>query len=348
MTLRSHSTFVKALQRIRMLYEVSVHSYDGMYQSGKRQLRGGSHGFIEIEIAGRKVSRPLKVVTFHSKDVYPQLLRATLLVRLVTAFEVFLVDVIEEVSQRSDAPFETEAQIQLTQRQLLTLNRQRKTLAHVVSKTTRALTSGGLEEIKKFYAKFFDVSINPPTASFIDIQEIHERRHIHVHRAGYADEQYVHRFPFQGAKVDEILAVGEDYLLRAFELLAASARHITATVELKYPEGPGWVRVPGGKTDAAPDEQMLLVSAFIIERSNASALITMCAPLSGALTLRDVSMWAETRNEEIRWLICARSSLVTSFFKVLAMSSAEGVIRGVEHVKLLPAPHKSSHTTRDN
>jgi hypothetical protein len=51
------------------------------------------------------VNRPLKVLTFHAKDVYPQLFRSTLLIRLVAAYEAFLVDTIGEISRRSDEPF---------------------------------------------------------------------------------------------------------------------------------------------------------------------------------------------------------------------------------------------------
>ncbi|MBX3658471.1 MAG: hypothetical protein KF740_08565 [Ramlibacter sp.] len=336
MHLRAYRTFDKVARRIQLLYEVTIHSYGVMYEAGRQKLRdkkalGES---IDIELESRTVKRPLKILAFHSRDVYPHMLRANLLVRLVTAFEVFLVDAVEEVAERSDTPFEIDARVEMSQRQFLALGKQQLVKDYVVRRTTRQMTSGGLDEIRKFYTKCLGVDVHPPTLTLTELQEIHERRHIHVHRAGYADEQYVHKYPATGAKIDQVLPVAETYLLRAIEVLSQSAEHVHQAVTAKYPAPPIWTYLDGSQSIAATVDQLMVVSATVANFQSAASLLNLTAPLKGTHTITSVVVWVGTRGGEVRWLVGGSTEEMTLFFRLLSAREHGGDISNVDYFKV--------------
>jgi hypothetical protein len=95
MSLNSFRALNRGLQRIRLLYEVTTHSYTLLYETGKQQLKSSQNPKegIELRLQGKTITRPLKTLAYHARDVYPQLLRSTLLIRLVAVYEAFLIEI---------------------------------------------------------------------------------------------------------------------------------------------------------------------------------------------------------------------------------------------------------------
>ncbi|HEY8084429.1 MAG TPA: hypothetical protein VIE69_02360, partial [Methylophilaceae bacterium] len=210
-----------------------MHSYGILYESGREALRNPDRKDekVEFRLGVDTVRRPLKVVTYHARDVYPELLRSTLLVRLIAAYEAFLIDCVEEISQRTHEPFLSDGRLDFSQEQLLTIDAEEGIFRYIVKKTLRRLTSGGLKEIRKFYQNKLGTDLMPNLGGFIKIEELHDRRHLFVHRLGYADAEYVAKYPSTGIVEDKLLPVSETYLAEAFQNLEASGLHIKKMLE---------------------------------------------------------------------------------------------------------------------
>jgi hypothetical protein len=82
MPLTAYRRFTKTTHRITLLYEVTIDSYGFLYASGRERLKREDVATAVHEIRlqdHRTRKRPLTQLTFHAKDVYPQLLRSTLI-----------------------------------------------------------------------------------------------------------------------------------------------------------------------------------------------------------------------------------------------------------------------------
>ena len=332
----SYRTFHRVGLRIRLLYDVTVHSYGLMYEDGRIRLRDKEQRSAQVEIAlsTQTVKRPLKVLTFHARDVYPQLLRSTLLVRLVAAFEAFLIDTIEEISERSDEPFASDKKLEISQRQLLALAREQGLKSFLVNKTTRQLTSGGFEEIRKFYKSTLGIDIAPANTSPKLLEEIHDRRHLYVHRAGYVDEQYVHKYPASGLRVDELAPVTEAYFLGALGLFSSAALQVKTAVESKYPDPPVW-HYTNGNQQVGNHEQVVVVTARILNPTASAGLVDLSAPIGGGFTVADMTVWVSQKGADIRWLLSGSRLGVSSVFKSLAYHQDQGHIAQIDSFKVM-------------
>lgn len=125
-----------------MLYEATMHSYSLMYEDGRERLKKENEPRIKFKRGDNEVPRLLRIVTYHARDVYPELLRSTMLIRLVAAYEAYLVDCVDEVSRRSKKPFFTDGRVDFSHEQLLTIDSTEGIYRHLVKKTLRKLTSG--------------------------------------------------------------------------------------------------------------------------------------------------------------------------------------------------------------
>jgi len=78
MSISAYRRFSKAAHRITVLYEATVDSYRLLYDSGRSRLRNedASTAVHELRLEGTTTRRrPLAQLTYHARDVYPQMLR---------------------------------------------------------------------------------------------------------------------------------------------------------------------------------------------------------------------------------------------------------------------------------
>jgi hypothetical protein len=148
MSASAYRRFSKTIHRITLLYEVTIDSYHALYDSGRERLRTDDVGTATLEIRLQDKTtrrRPLTVLTFHARDVYPQMLRSTLLVRLVAAYEAFLTDTLRELGSRSADFLKSDRHLDFSQEHLLTLAEEQGIEQYVLGKTLRSLSSGGFK-----------------------------------------------------------------------------------------------------------------------------------------------------------------------------------------------------------
>lgn len=336
MRLSAHRDFHKALQRIRLLYEATMHSYGVLYESGREAMRDSSRRDekVEFHLGSEVVKRQLKVVTYHARDVYPELLRSTLLVRVVAAYEAFLVDCIEEVSTRSREPFLNDGRVDFSQEQLLTIDAQEGVYHHIVKKTLRRLTSGGLKEIRKFYQKSLGIDLISEPAAFGTVEEIHDRRHLFVHRSGYADGEYVAKHGSTGAVEDKLLPVPEAYLVSVLQTLEASGLHIKKSLEARYPEPPTRRYISGDFVLPDEPEHLLFISFQVRNEQGRAGFSDLSLPLNEEKTLKNIVAWASDDGKLLRMLVGGDSRSLIALRNVLRERERNGSISPIESFKV--------------
>lgn len=335
--LAAHKDFREAVDRIRVLYEVTMHSYNVTYESGRQRLRNKAerNSEVELNVGGAVVKRRLDLVTHHAKDVYPDLLRSTLLVRLVAGYEAFLVDVVEEVSRRSQKPFLTSDRLDFSQEQLLTIDAREGIFPHLVRRTLRNLNGGGLKELKKFYDKQFNTKIAKSPDEILAIEEIHERRHIYVHRAGYADADYVRKYPKSGIVEGQKIPVNEEYLLTSIKELTNSALHIKIAVEGLFPAPPVREYRPGSLSLPDKPDHFNFVSFQPVTVDGRTGFDDLSLPIQKrGSTLRDITVWLSDDQNEIRLLVGGTSSQMKFLGTYLHDLEKRGHVRSVSSFKV--------------
>jgi hypothetical protein len=86
----------------------------------------------------------------------------------------------------------------------------------ILSKELRQLHSVGIQEIAKFYDRHFKIKFSECMQGIGSLWEIHERRHVLVHRLGRADQQYRHKYHYTKKAP---LTVEPSYLRDAFAVI---------------------------------------------------------------------------------------------------------------------------------
>jgi len=266
--------------------------------------------------------------------VYPELLRSVLLVRLITAFEVFLVDTLLEVSARSIEPFKTSAKVDLTQEHLLTLHAEGDVVSHIVGKYARRLTNEGIEESRDTFKRLFDIDFVAPNQLLAVITEIHDRRHLYVHRGGYADDSYLKKYPAIKPGKDGRIPVPEDYLLSSITTLDNAALRVKCEVEKKYPGEADWKRTSGAGTLKPPPHRIYHLD---ITAKNAAELAPVIDPAQRVyrkVTLNEIMVWRSENGARCRMTICGPQKEVGIFLKRLHIAESAGRIKQMHIMKV--------------
>lgn len=313
-----------------------MHSYAVLYDAGRDAMRDSNRRDekVEFRLGAQVVKRPLKVVTYHARDVYPELLRSTLLVRAVAAYEAFLVDCVEEVSTRSREPFLSDGRLEFSQEQLLAIDAGEGVFRHIVKRTLRRLTSGGLKEIRKFYQRSLGTDLMPDSAGFANVEEIHDRRHLFVHRSGYADAEYIARHAATGAIEEKLLPVSETYLAEVFQTLERSGLHIKQALEARYPEPPTRRYSSGDFTLPCEPEHLLYISFLTRNEQGRLGFADLSLDLGNGKTLKNIVAWVSDDGQTVRMLIGGESSAVAALHEILRERARAGSIKLSESFKV--------------
>ena len=332
MSVTAYRRFSKATHRITVLYEVTIDSYRLLYDAGRNRLKSedAATAVHEVRLEDRSTRRrPLAQLTFHAKDVYPQMLRSTLLIRLVAAYEAYLTDALRELAERSSDFLKTDQRVDLSQAHLISLAEDQEVEEFIMSKALRSLSSGGFKETAKFYKKM-SIDVCAPGVSLTDIEEVHDRRHLYVHRGGTADDQYCSRYPSMGAVKDVRLPVDENYLFEAIKLLEESARHVRNQLDARFPIQT-WSYGNGAQTLSSSLEHLNLFSGKVV--SGTPLDLNLLLPESTA-ALRDVTIWVGRFKDRFKLLVGGTGSDATLYSKFIHLAEIRGELAKVTSEKL--------------
>lgn len=133
-------------------------------------------------------------------------------VRIVSALEVLLVDLIRDIFLITKDPFKRQdIKHQFSQGELLSLDSTTSILNMIINKECRKLSSGGYNDIVKYYKRHFNIDIGSFHPGNKRMEEIHDRRHLLVHKLGKTDKAYRKKYNATSTSV----LINEEYLLEA-------------------------------------------------------------------------------------------------------------------------------------
>lgn len=140
-------------------------------------------------------------------------LRELILVRLISALEVYLIDNIKYIAANNIFIFKTEEIISFTVSEIISFNNIAEIYEKLITRDCRKLSSGGYKKIIAYYNSKFKQNLSSIYPGLKVMEEYHDRRHLFVHRLGKTDEYYRKKYNLVRAG----LSIDEKYLLKAFD-----------------------------------------------------------------------------------------------------------------------------------
>jgi len=233
---QTFNKFKNEIKELKQLYDLTAHLYMQEHTRVEGLIPEATKPVTTISTKVGIVNHSLNSLYQSTRKKYPDKLRQLILISSITSLEVFLTDLIGEIFQRDTQPFEEQLPIEFAKSQLLNSPSIKGIHNEIIRRDIRRLTSGGLTEIRKYYLSKFKIDFGKFGVSINEIDEIHTRRHIHVHRNGKCDKEYVNKYPKMGYKVDERIIIEHDYLVESLNKLSEFASEINKAVIERYPD----------------------------------------------------------------------------------------------------------------
>lgn len=211
------------LRKLKRVHGATILSYQRTIEYIQNQLRIqeiNGQTKITVVIAGDEYiveSSPFAMLE-RLPDTYPSILRESLFVRAISQFETFLVDTVWEISKRTKEPFKDQDKLSYPQAQLLSFQNIEELYDDIIQNECRQLTSRGFAYIGKYFDARFGIHFSEAPVEISSIREMHERRHLFVHRLGVIDVRYQQIFAPE-LTAGEQLNVSEEYFQESIDKL---------------------------------------------------------------------------------------------------------------------------------
>lgn len=249
------------IKNLRQIYDFTYHLYLQEHEIIKVKVaENRDQKVITINTSIGATSHSLNSLFEYTKTTYPNKLRQLVLINLITVLEVYFTNVVREIADRDLTPFKVDNEkVDYMRNHLLNFSTIKGIENDIIEKDIRKLTSGGLEESQKFFNKRFEIDFKNLGINFSDIEEIHERRHLFVHRNGVCDAQYVRNYPSFGFKPGDPIILDHQYIISSLDKIVEFANKINHQCLTKYPDNKRATRkVKGGKTYVNGEKKILL------------------------------------------------------------------------------------------
>jgi hypothetical protein len=225
--------------RLKFLYLTTLYSYNQSAEVIHKKIHSGEQDqrisiFSRQYETGSELQYNNSYIFLHKiKSQFPRYLRETIFVRLISALEVFLIDIVREVFLLRRDLFYTEQKIQFGFGEILAAESITALWSKLINSELRKLQNQGFKEIVKFYKNRLNIDLSKFSIPINLIQEYHDRRHLLVHRLGRTDEKYQHQY---NSKLKN-LRVEEEYLLNSLSTILEFARFINNAARILIDEG---------------------------------------------------------------------------------------------------------------
>lgn len=333
----AHNRFLKGAKRLSQLYDFSMHCYAHVVDDLKKQLGAGvlvpeshivsKHGFL----LHHRVANTLN----NASGFYPKQLRSVVLVHLVSEFEVFLIDQVHEAAKRSHVTFRDNAQLNWPRGKVLSYASIEELKEEFRRADRRSLSSGGFDEIRKYYQKHLGFDICPPHITLGDIREIHARRHLHVHNLGMIDHEYNRGFNSK-LEIGSRLDIGDHYLKEAFALFRLVASHVAAHAEQRFPTTTP-TRLHGSDAALGDGRILYFTKAKFISNTAVADFFDLDRRLNdGGPELKSIFLGGERLGNICEWSIVGGGDDLKAFFVDVKNHQKKGLLKIVEQKRLSP------------
>ncbi len=231
----AYNIFKKNIKDIKQLYDFTYHLYQTESNNLKKELHNPPKKTIHTKV--NSISHGFFSLYNNLISKYPYKLRQYLLVSAVTSVEVYLTNIIQEIFERDDTPFKEEStSLNFPKNYLLNLGSINQLQETIINKDIRSLTSGGFSIIEKYYKKVFNINFRDVGNLLNDVKEIHNRRHLFVHRDGTIDYDYSLKYATQGLKEGSKLKIEHEYFISSIDKLSEFVGKINKALTKKYPD----------------------------------------------------------------------------------------------------------------
>lgn len=259
----SWNVFEKELRRLKQLYDFTVHVYEKEHERLEPLAREASPG-NSITTGVAETTHDIISLYHATSRFYPNKLRELLLVSVVTILEAYLVDLVHEIFDRDVSPFLRNGVVEVNLSKLLTFSSVEAIQDDYLQSETRKLSNKGFKETRSYFNRCFGIDFGSLGVTISNIKEMHDRRHLFVHRNGICDAQYAHRYPKSQYRVGQRLEVSHDYIISVFTSFYDFALGVRNEALDKHPRSTRKKQVVKGKAAKnSSDDAKLLVRGEI-------------------------------------------------------------------------------------
>ncbi|MCK4406572.1 MAG: hypothetical protein KAT33_02925 [Bacteroidales bacterium] len=157
-------------------------------------------------------TKPSGVCSFKKSSIISleRTLNQQTMIRVISALEVFLVDIFKDIFIITKIPFKDQSKVlQYNQSQLLSFRSISELYNQIINKECRSLSSGGFTEIIKAYKSKLNIDLLHIPPGKQKMIEYHEIRHLIVHKLGRIDSQFRKKY---NIKNKAGISIDDDYL----------------------------------------------------------------------------------------------------------------------------------------
>ncbi|WP_287600890.1 hypothetical protein [Thiothrix sp.] len=220
MPLIPYKNFLREIEDIEIFHLATLFSYDQAIERRKDEIRSGYYvedqpimRDLQKEYRHQSIAADFNELSDKLKIQFPSKLREIILIRLISVLEVFLVDMVREIFVNRKELFKKDEKLNISYNLVLSYNSLSDLYEDFINKECRMLQNSGIDKLSVYFKNNFGIDFNSFSKDIKSIKEVHERRHLFVHRLGKVDEKYKRDYNYAGEK----LSVDKKYIINAFE-----------------------------------------------------------------------------------------------------------------------------------
>ena len=272
------------------------------------------------------------------KKQFPRYLRETIFVRLISTLEVFLIDVIRDIFLERRELFHSDTIIKYSQRELLSLKSIADIYNRLISREIRNLQNQGFEKVAKYYERRFRIFLKYENANQSYFEELHDRRHLLVHRLGETDSVYRHKYNYKKKRI----TIEEDFLQEAFiaieELVENIERKVLALVSNEFEE-----KVKVMESEATIDVEVISKACSELFKPS---YVYSCQ--TGIVLLRDIIISCDIAGKLMNIRVGGTKEEIRAYLKILRGLNKTGEINLIDVCKKKSPKCNLSHSEIEN
>ena len=163
---------------------------------------------------------------------FPELIRILSLSHLVTIFEGYLVDIIQEILLAH--PDTLKSGKQITAEEMITLGGRKQIVRYLAEKEVEELQHSSFQKVVKYFDDKFNINLNTSVVSPEQIIEILATRNIHIHNKGLVNQCFQKLVKGSTLRLGSYKRITREYLQHANSCITTIVSFIDTEARTKY------------------------------------------------------------------------------------------------------------------
>jgi hypothetical protein len=186
---RAYRMFRIDMRRLARLYDGCLYAFSQTKECLKDEERTKDEEIFRPTTAPRigNLDWRRHELVLAMETSFPATLRESLLVRIISQTESYLVDIVREIASRDLQPFrDRHREVTMSQAEALSFTTIQQFQRKLVDDECRSLGGKNFSDLRKYFSKKFSIGFGP-TSNVVDaLEELYARRHLLVHAGGSA------------------------------------------------------------------------------------------------------------------------------------------------------------------